>query len=48
MQIAPSAKFVMSCSATPPPRLEGGPAVLSRRKNNQLTRQHNEIPSPGA
>lgn len=40
MQIAPSAKSVMSCSATPPPGLEGRPAVLSRRNNNQRRKQN--------
>lgn len=39
MQIAPSANFVMSCSPSPPPGLEGGPAVVSRKENNQLTKQ---------
>ena len=36
MQISPSAHFVISCSTTPPPGLEGGPAVLSRKKNKRL------------
>ena len=45
MQIAPSTKFVMSCSTTPPPGLEGGPAVL-KQKEKQPT--HKTITFPGA
>ena len=46
MQIAPSTKFVMSCSTTPPPGLEGGPAVLKQKEEQSTHKEENLLLGP--